>query len=81
MIKTALTAALIIGSVSLASATEFDPNLQNRYPQASATQVFEGRNVGLTTRNVALPQQTQTFGGTQATGFDRASNPYAGGGF
>ena len=35
MIKTALTAALVIGSVSFALASEFDPNLGNRYPQAT----------------------------------------------
>ena len=32
MIKTALTAALVIGSMSVALASEFDPNLGNRYP-------------------------------------------------
>ena len=35
MIKTALTAALVFGSVSVALASEFDPNLGNRYPQAT----------------------------------------------
>ena len=47
MIKTALTAALVFGSVSVALASEFDPNLGNRYPQAS-TEVFQSRNVALT---------------------------------
>ena len=32
MIKTALSAALVFGSVSVALASEFDPNLGNRYP-------------------------------------------------
>ena len=45
MIKTALTAALVLGSVSFALASEFDPNLGNRYPQA--TQSFQTRNVAL----------------------------------
>ncbi len=71
MIKTALTTALIIGTVSMASASEFDPNLQNRYPQASASQVFEGRNVALTAPAAVSNAMT----------VDRAGNPYAGGGF
>lgn len=71
MIKTALTTALVIGSISAAFATSFDPNLENRYPQASASQVFE-------TRNVAMPAPSAVTG-AQTT--DRAGNPYAGGGF
>ena len=46
MIKTALTAALVLGSVSFALASEFDPNLGNRYPQA--TTQLQSRNVALT---------------------------------
>ena len=45
MIKTALTAALVIGSMSVALASEFDPNLGNRYPQA---QSFQTSNVAMT---------------------------------
>ena len=71
MMKTALTTALIIGTVSAALATEFDSNLQNRYPQASTSQVFEGRNVALTAPAAVTRAQT----------IDRAGNPYAGGGF
>jgi len=71
MIKTALTTALIIGSISAAFATSFDPNMENRYPQAGATQVFEGRNVSLTAP--AVVERAMTV--------DRAGNPYAGGGF
>lgn len=70
MLKTTLTAALIFGSVSVALATEFDPNLGNRYPQA-ASRVLEGRNVALT------GSQTIVSGAQ----IDRASNPSAGGGF
>ncbi len=70
MLKTALTAALIFGSASVALATEFDPNLQNRYPQASS-QAFEGRNVALTGSQTVI----------RAPMIDRAGNPYAGGGF
>jgi hypothetical protein len=67
MIKTALTAALVFGSVSVALASEFDPNLGNRYPQAT-TKVFEGRNVAMTT----------AISGEQAW-IDRASRSFGGG--
>ena len=69
MIKTALTAALVFGSVSVALASEFDPNQGNRYPQAT-TQVFEGRNVALTGGKTAVSGEqawinraSQSFGG------------------
>lgn len=68
MIKTALTAALVIGSMSVALASEFDPNLGNRYPQA--TQSFQSRNV-------ALGQGT-VISGEQAW-IDRASRSFGGG--
>ena len=64
--KTALTAALIFGSVSVALASEFDGNLANRYPQATAQ--MEGRNVALTT--VAAGSQSY---------IDRASQSFGGG--
>ena len=67
MIKTALTAALVFGSVSVALASEFDPNLANRYPQAT-TQVLEGRNVAM----------TAAVSGQQAW-IDRASRSFGGG--
>jgi hypothetical protein len=67
MIKTALTAALVFGSVSVALASEFDPNLGNRYPQAT-TQVLEGRNVAM----------TAAISGQQAW-IDRASRSFGGG--
>jgi hypothetical protein len=34
--KTALIAVLTLGTVTVASASEFDGNLQNRYPQATS---------------------------------------------
>ena len=68
MIKTALTAALVIGSMSVALASEFDPNLGNRYPQA--TQSFQSRNVALASGTVV--------GGEQAW-IDRASRSFGGG--
>jgi hypothetical protein len=50
--KTALTAAIILGTASVALASEADSNLLNRYPAASMTQsfaapAFQGRNVSL----------------------------------
>jgi hypothetical protein len=66
MIKTALTAALIFGSVSVALASEFDPNLENRYPQAKQT--MQSRNVALTGAVVSgeqawLDRASRSFGG------------------
>jgi hypothetical protein len=69
MIKTALTAALVFGSVSFALASEFDANLGNRYPQAN-TQVFQSRNVALT--------GTVAKSGEQGW-IDRASRSFGGG--
>ena len=68
MIKTALTAALVLGSVSFALASEFDPNLGNRYPQASAQ--LQSRNVALTGSTVVSGEQTW---------IDRASRSFGGG--
>jgi hypothetical protein len=44
--KILVAAALVLGTSSLALATEFDPNLGNRYPGAS-TVVTEGRNAAV----------------------------------
>ena len=68
MIKTALTAALVFGSVSVALASEFDPNLGNRYPQA--TTQFQSRNVALTGQTVISGEQAW---------MDRASRSFGGG--
>jgi hypothetical protein len=62
--KTALTAAIILSTASIALATEHDPNLANRYasftgPAAAQAQVFQSAPVALQTRNVSL-------GGSQA---------------
>ena len=69
MIKTALTAALVFGSVSVALASEFDPNLGNRYPQAN-TQMFQSSNVALTGKAATSGEQAW---------FDRASRSFGGG--
>ena len=78
--KTALIAALVLGTASVAMAQDFDGNLANRYPgyaaplasQMHSSQVLEGRNVALTGRPSAIESQVS---------FDRASNPSAGGGY
>ena len=75
--KTALIAALVLGTASVAMAQgDFDGNLANRYPAYAApqsSQVLEGRNVALTGGQSVIVR-------SQA-GFDRASNPSAGGGY
>ena len=59
--KTALIAVLTLGTVAVASASEFDANLQNRYPQASATQTFQTRSVALTGRHAPLVNNQSTI--------------------
>ena len=74
MKKIALAAALVLGTVSVASAFEFDSNLANRYPAYAAPksqqQVLEGRNVALGGQQNVIVRTPE---------FDRASNPSAGG--
>ena len=75
MKKIALATALIIGTATAAFAEDSSSSFSfNVYPQGGAQQqrVLEGRNVALTGRPSAIVR-SQTF--------DRASNPYAGGGF
>jgi hypothetical protein len=59
--KTALIAVLTLGTVAVASASEFDGNLQNRYPQAAATQTFHSRNVALTGAPAPLVHNQSTI--------------------
>ena len=67
----ALAATLVLGSTTLALASEFDPNLENRYPQAAVT---------LQSKQVALP--TGQHNGTQNSSWiDRASQNFDGGGY
>jgi len=69
--KTALIAILTLGTVAVASASEFDGNLQNRYPQAATSQGFQSRNVALTGGNtVAIRGESY---------LDRASRSSGGG--
>ena len=78
--ETALIAALVLGTASVAMAQDFDGNLANRYPsyaeplsqETHSSQVLEGRNVALTGRPSVIESQAS---------FDRASNPSAGGGY
>ena len=56
MIKTALTAAIVLTTASVAFASEFDPNLANRYPGFARSR-RPVRAGALQTRNVALTGQ------------------------
>ena len=72
MKKIALITALVIGTGSAAFATDFDPNLANRYPG------FAGpKSQSMITRDVGLGRGNWTA--TPSPMFDRASNPNAGG--
>jgi hypothetical protein len=66
--KIALATALTLGTIVAASASEFDGNALNRYPQA--TQTFQGKNVALPGNNGVLihnesyiDRASQSFGG------------------
>ena len=71
MKKIALITALVIGTGTAAFATDFDPNLANRYPSFAAPkgQSMITRDVSRGGNGTATPSAT----------FDRASNPNAGG--
>ena len=84
--KIALAAALFAVTSSAALAQGFDPNMANRYPSLASPgvsqPVLRTAPVGLQHRNVALPRN----GGSAQIELnidraDRASSPYAGGGF
>ena len=64
MLKTTLAAILILGTASAALASEFDPNLENRYPQATSHALVT-KSVALPTKapSIALDIAGQTFGG------------------
>jgi hypothetical protein len=67
--KTIIAAVAVLGSVSFAQATSFDPNLANRYPaygeagvygytaKGGAPVLFNGQT-SIHTRDVSLPRQT-----------------------
>ena len=95
--KLTLAAALFVGTTSLAAAQGFDPNLANRYPAladpvAAAPHVSAHQNRTLRSAPVGLYQgrnvqqnNQRGFGASQdpiaVDAHDRASSPYAGGGF
>jgi hypothetical protein len=68
--KTALIAVLTLGTVAVASASEFDGALVNRYPQTT-TQAFQSRNVALA--------GTQARAVRDESYLDRASQSFGGG--
>jgi hypothetical protein len=71
--KIALTAAVVLGTATVALAGESDPNLLNRYPGYNMTQSgtsLVSRNVALTGSHVATGEQSI---------FDRASRSTGGG--
>ena len=86
--KIALVTALIALTGSVALAQDFDPNLANRYPayadpvgpagvmRIAPVGLPQGRNVGL-----AIGQTAAQASGFEIDRADRASSPYAGGGF
>ena len=66
--KIALATALTLGTIVAASASEFDGNLLNRYPQA--TQAFQSKNVAMSKSSGVLihnesyiDRASQSFGG------------------
>jgi hypothetical protein len=86
-IRIALVAALLAGSASAALAQDFDPNLANRYPAyagAGGVQTFQSAPVRLRQgRNVGVTNDQSSWGQTEidVDRTDRASSPYAGGGY
>lgn len=72
MLKSVLAAVLVLGTVSATLASEFDPNLENRYPTAKpvAEYALTSKNVSLDGRNVA-----------NSSWMDRASRSFDGGGY
>jgi hypothetical protein len=71
--KIALTAAIVLGTATVALAAESDPNLLNRYPGHNMTQSGH-----LVSSDVALTGGRTAAGGEQAI-FDRASRSSGGG--
>ena len=89
-IKTVLAAVAVVGSVSFAQATSFDPNLANRYPSYAEPGVYGYTAKGgapvrlndqsLQTREVSLPRQTPPSANEELW-LDRASQNFDGGGY
>jgi hypothetical protein len=85
--KITLAAALFAVTSSAALAQGFDPSLANRYPAyansgaAQPSNVLRTAPVALQNRNVALPNNGSTQTEINVDRADRASSPYAGGGY
>jgi hypothetical protein len=89
--KIALAAMIFAATSSVALAQEFDPNLANRYPayadpvgtqgafRSAPVQLRQSRNVALRNGQAhSIAAQPSPF---EIDRSDRASSPYAGGGF
>ena len=86
--KIAVASALVALTGSVALAQDFDPNLANRYPayanpvgpqgamRTAPVKLLQSRNAGLT-----IVQTAAEASGFEIDHSDRASSPYAGGGF
>jgi len=88
--KTVSAILLVLGSVSLAQASGFDPNLANRYPAYAEAGVYGYSAAGgapqrlqphtLVTRDVALTHESAPQ--IMVAGWmDRASQSFSGGGY
>ena len=78
--KIAFAAALVLGATTAAFAEDSSSSFGlNVYPQATQQQVWTGRNVALTGQGDAVIVR-QAPSATERS-LDRASSPYAGGGF
>ena len=92
-IKAALSAVVVLGSISLAHANTFDPNLANRYPALAEPGAYGYTAKGgapvylhgqpqhaLQSRDVSLPQR-ETGPAASELWMDRASQSFSGGGY
>lgn len=87
MTKTVLATIVLLGSVTLAQANSFDPNLANRYPSYAEPGVYGYSASGgapqrlqphaLHSRDVSLPRQS-ALSASEAW-VDRASESFSGG--
>jgi hypothetical protein len=88
--KTVVAAVAVLGSVSFAQASSFDPNLANRYPSYAESGVYGYSSAGgaprrlnpqsLQSRNVSLPRQSPPSANEELW-MDRASESFSGGGY
>jgi len=79
--KIALAATLVLGTATASFAEDSSSSFgTNVYPQATQQQTWTGRNVALTGRGVTQPN-AQFPSEIDVDRADRASSPYAGGGF